>query len=160
MKFLVVTPPSIYHSVIISLQRRHPLIAIMTYIMIPMSNPISEPSEVLPSRVLRSQNRKFSLLTDTILCLRPCSLLLWWSFRIPWTVSMSVLDLIPSFGYINRGKVLSVFNSHLCILHTFLGSFNNINSMDYSFLENCAYWLDSICVFLVLTDILNTLIFY
>ena len=59
------------YSVIIHLQRRHPSIYLMVSIMIPMSNPIAEPSRVLPSRVLQSQNREFALLTETILCFSP-----------------------------------------------------------------------------------------
>ena len=62
------------YSVIIPLQRRHPLIDIVASVMIPMSNLIAEPSGVLPSRVLWLQKREFALLTDTILCLRPRSL--------------------------------------------------------------------------------------
>ena len=67
---LLMTP----YLVIIPLQRRHPLISLMAYIMIRMSNPITEPSRVIPSRVLRSQNREFTLLTNTVLCSRPRSL--------------------------------------------------------------------------------------
>ena len=60
------------YPLIIPLQRRFLMISLVASIMIPMSNPIAEPSGVLSPRVLRLQNREFALLTDKLLCSRAC----------------------------------------------------------------------------------------
>ena len=81
-------------------------------------------------------------------------------FRIPWTVIMTVLVLIPIFGYINCGQIWLVLNSRLRIMHTFLGSSKNVNYMDSGLPQHCDYCLDYICVFIVVTNILHTFIFH
>ena len=82
--------------------------------------------------------------------------LLWLFSRIPWTVLIPILVLIPIFGYINCGKIWLVLNYCLRIVHTFMGSPNNVNCMDSGVLQHCASWLDSICVFIVLTALFHT----
>ena len=77
-----------------------------------------------------------------------------WKFRIP------VLVLIPTFGYINHYQIWPVLNYHLPIMYTFLRSSNNVNCMYYEFLQYYDSWLDYICVFLAVTDILQTFIFH
>ena len=62
------------YSLIIPLQRRHLSIDLMASIMIPISNLITETYGVIQYRFMWSQNRKFALLTDKILCLRSHSL--------------------------------------------------------------------------------------
>ena len=71
---------------------------------------------------------------------------------------MPVLVLVPIVGYIHCGQIRPVSNPHLRIVHNFLGSSNNVNYMDSEFLQHCAPCLDSICVFLVVTDLFHTFI--
>ena len=55
--------------------------------------------------------------------------------------------------------VSSVPEFDICIMHTFPGSFNNVNSMDSGILQHCASGLDSMYVFLVVTDLLHIFIY-
>ena len=88
--------------------------------------------------------------------------LFWWFNRIMCTVHIALLVLIPCFGYIgyiSRSIISLVLASCLCIVHTFPGSSNNVNSMDSGFLQHWDSFLDSIYLFLAVTDILHTFIF-
>ena len=73
---------------------------------------------------------------------------------------MPVLVWTPILCYINRGQIRSGLISYLCILHTFLGSFNNVNYMDSGLLQQFAYCLDYIYEFLVITYLFHIFIFH
>ena len=46
----------------------------------------------------------------------------------------------------------------LCTVHTFPGSFNNVNNIDSEYLQHFSSWLYYIYVFIVVTDVLYTFI--
>ena len=84
--------------------------------------------------------------TDTIVVIYP--------HPVDYYCSPSCSDPIFRYiGYINCGLIRLVLDFRLCIVHTFLGSSNNVNCLDSGLFQHCAYWLDSIYVFLVVTDV-------
>ena len=52
-------------------------------------------------------------------------------------VIMPVFVIIPIFGYINRGQIQPVLNFCLRIVYNFMGSSDNMNCMDFEFLQHC-----------------------
>ena len=74
--------------------------------------------------------------------------------------SYSLSDPIFGICYIYRGKNRLISDSCLCIVHTFPGFSNNVNYMDPRFLQQYAFCLYSIYVFIVVTDVFNIFIFH
>ena len=72
---------------------------------------------------------------------------------------MPILVLFPIFGYINHGQIRPVLDSCFCMLHTFPGSFNNVNCIYSGFFKHYYYCLYSIYAFFVVTDLFQTFIF-
>ena len=77
-----------------------------------------------------------------------------------WTVLMLVLVMIPVFRLINCDQIVSIMIYFFPNIYTFPGFSNNLNCMDYEFLQQYAPCLDSIYVLLVVTNIYFVPLFF